>query len=319
MSKSKKIRLPKLPKFLQGKLNKSGATRGADDDDIYQNRVSRNGVVIILYDSYEKVKKDVLGGKFTEGYIVLINPKTYFTKNIKQILKNKKLILGENLLLFYDERKQWGGFNPKQKFNIPNSRKDPLGGKYVARIPATSAEDKINEGYSDKKMKGAGILVEEYANKDTIKNVKLQLELLFWYCYDSTKYMKEKMSCLDIKARKKYIKDACKAKKLDTSKLLTKLRLLNKNQQLICPLCFKRLSAKDFFKRLEQDMGRKVPDLTVTRINLFHLKPIKHGEYNHKPYNVGWGHHICNTVARDRGMHKALEWMKSILKRNKKL
>jgi hypothetical protein len=35
-------RLPKLPQLLDRKIYKTGQTRGADDDEIYQNRVSRS-------------------------------------------------------------------------------------------------------------------------------------------------------------------------------------------------------------------------------------------------------------------------------------
>ena len=42
-------RLPSLPSLLARKLYKTGQTRGADDDVIYQNRVGRNSTVLIPY------------------------------------------------------------------------------------------------------------------------------------------------------------------------------------------------------------------------------------------------------------------------------
>jgi len=33
----------------------------------------------------------------------------------------------------------------------------------------------------------------------------------------------------------------------------------------------------------------------------------------HKPYNLGWGHHFCNVVARDAGIMETLDWMKGVL------
>lgn len=35
-------KLPKLPELLERKISKTGQTRGADDDVIFQNRVSRS-------------------------------------------------------------------------------------------------------------------------------------------------------------------------------------------------------------------------------------------------------------------------------------
>ncbi|MEZ4211233.1 MAG: BstXI family restriction endonuclease [Candidatus Paceibacterota bacterium] len=42
---------------------------------------------------------------------------------------------------------------------------------------------------------------------------------------------------------------------------------------------------------MAQAEGREVPDLTVTEINLFHINELRYGVYNHKPYNLSWGHH----------------------------
>ena len=56
-----------------------------------------------------------------------------------------------------------------------------------------------------------------------------------------------------------------------------------------------------------------VPDLTVTEINLFHIRELRIGEFNHRPYNLGWGHHHCNVVCKDSGL--ACE--KNPIKKNK--
>jgi hypothetical protein len=68
---------------------------------------------------------------------------------------------------------------------------------------------------------------------------------------------------------------------------------------------------------MAQAEGREVPDLTVTEINIFHINELRYGVYNHKPYNLGWGHHHCNVVTRDVGISKTLEWMQQVLDRNK--
>jgi hypothetical protein len=44
-----KIRTPKLPSLLDRKIYKTGQTRGASDDEIFQNRVERNSTVLIPY------------------------------------------------------------------------------------------------------------------------------------------------------------------------------------------------------------------------------------------------------------------------------
>ena len=49
MPRRSKPGLPKLPQLLEQKLSKTGQTRGADDDVIFQNRVSRSNTVLIPF------------------------------------------------------------------------------------------------------------------------------------------------------------------------------------------------------------------------------------------------------------------------------
>src|SRR5208282_2137705 len=97
---------------------------------------------------------------------------------------------------------------------------------------------------------------------------------------------------------------------------LTKSRILNARGRNICPLCLEELSSQGFFSRMEQAEGRAVHDLTVTQLNLFHIDELRIGTLNHRPYNVGWGHHHCNVVVKDSGIHKTLKWMRAVLNRN---
>jgi hypothetical protein len=67
---------------------------------------------------------------------------------------------------------------------------------------------------------------------------------------------------------------------------------------------------------MEQAKGRAVPDLTVTEVNLFHIEELRTGIYNHRPYNLAWGHHHCNVVTKDAGIVDTLEWMQGVIRRN---
>ena len=80
---------------------------------------------------------------------------------------------------------------------------------------------------------------------------------------------------------------------------------------------FKRTFRNEFLNKVAQPEGREVPDLTVTQVNLFHINELKYGAFNHKPYNLGWGHHFCNVVVKDSGIYPTLEWMQSVLDANK--
>lgn len=320
---AKKIKLPKLPQLLDRKLYKTGQTRGADDDVIYQNRVARNSTVLIPYSSWSTSFSLPPGeDSFEKGFIVLISPTEYFSKStIEQVLKNNSLALGVNALVFYETREQWDKNNPvKLKWKPASNRTRPLGGQYLARIPATTATDggdKIIRGFSDTSGKGAGIRVYEYASANINNLCRLQLETLYWLCEDAeTVASQNGMSATDAVQRKNIILSICSEKGLLDFERLIASRALNKKRKTICPLCLEELSGNGFFSRMQQAKGREVPDITVTEINLFHIEELRTGVYNHRPYNVGWGHHHCNVVTKDSGIQETLKWMNTVLKRN---
>ena len=309
-----------LPSKVKTKIYKTGQTRGADDDVIYQNRVSRSSTVLIPYDDFDMCKSaPTRKGVYENGYIVLIKPEDYFNSKTKACLKKKKLVLGENLLVFYETRSQWNNYPPLAGWTAASSRKTPLKGQYVARIPATTAEGegKIIEGYSTTAMKGAGIRVYEYADSDIINKCKLQLEYLFWSCYDIESFITaEGLSLSDVKQHILELTGSLKAQNLlDTARLMAN-RIIDKDGYTICPFCLKRMSASSFCTKIQQAEGRAVPDLTVTEASLFHIKELRTGEFNHQPYNLGWGHHHCNVIVKDSGIEPTLHWLKHVLERN---
>lgn len=311
---------PKLPGLLHSKIYKTGQTRGADDDQIYQNRVGRNSTVLIPFSVYLKFNR-FADFNFENGFIVMIRPSDYFNEWVQRGLETIGLHLGVNALIFYELREDWLRWNPHNNgFTIPVSRKAPLNGQFVARIAnTTSATDaRINEGYASTGLKGAGIRLYEYGSLATIRACRTQLEAAFWLCIDSVEAMVEAgMALAEASERSVYAKaEADKAGLLDYDKL-NENRIVNASHELTCPLCLDHLSARGFVSRLTQAEGRERHDLTVTEVNLFHIRELAFGVFNHKPYNLGWGHHHCNVVCKDSGIEATLLWMESVLERNK--
>jgi hypothetical protein len=124
------------------------------------------------------------------------------------------------------------------------------------------------------------------------------------------------MSEENMKKRKDYIISKSDKLKLLDFKALRDSRVIDKKNNSVCPLCLKEISSDGFFTKVKQAEGREVHDLTVTNINLFHVNELKYGVYNHKPYNVGWGHHHCNVVAKDSGISDTLNWLNELIQRN---
>lgn len=68
-------KLARLPSLLDRKIYKTGQTRGADDDEIYQNRVGRNSTILIPYSQFPKFLNDTIYRMdYENGYIVLLTP-----------------------------------------------------------------------------------------------------------------------------------------------------------------------------------------------------------------------------------------------------
>jgi hypothetical protein len=316
--------LPKLPQLLDRKIYKTGQTRGADDDEIYQNRVSRTSTVLIPYPVWtQHFTQEKAAGMFEKGYIVLVPPVDYFDHlhSSPVELAAHGLTLGHNALVFYETRKQWNAHDPAALgWEAARSRLSPLQGQYVARISATTAADngaKIIHGFDTNSNKGAGIRAYEYASEKEIGDCRFQLEALFWLCKDSDAVaIANGMTEENARLRKAEILRACETLNLLDRDRLLGVRIINGRGLTVCPLCLEELSSNGFFSRMEQAAGREVLDLTITQINLFHIEELRYGTFNHRPYNLGWGHHHCNVVVKDAGILQTLGWMNDVLQRN---
>lgn len=314
--------LPKLPTFLNRKIYKTGQTRGADDDEIYQNRVSRTSTVLIphaVWDRYFAPPAEPY--PFERGFIVLVSPNELFAQHDPVgWLELSGLGLGTNCLVFYETRTQWNTNNPDElKWTPALNRISPLGGQYIARISATtsSAGEKINRAFISTANKGAGIRVYEYSSEKTIAECRWQLEALFWLCYDAEQIAEANgMTKTASIERKAAILNICSTTDLLDLEKLSHYRIINKAGRTVCPLCLEELSSQGFFSRMEQAEGRAVLDLTITQLNLFHIAELRMGLFNHRPYNLGWGHHHCNVVVKDAGILETLQWMDNVLRRN---
>jgi hypothetical protein len=316
-------RIPRLPTLLERKIYKTGQTRGADDDVIFQNRVSRTSTVLIPFLLWDQASSPPPGeSEFENGFIAVISPLHYFGKpNIDKELAAKGLVLGRNALVFYQTRAEWLANPPEAIGWVQASRRTaPLGGQYIARIPATTASEdgeKIIRGFSTTANKGAGIRLYEYASGAVIERCRFQLEGLYWTCSDSLQVAQANgMTAADAQRRSKYALQRCEAGQLFDLQVLRDNRIVNSEGRTICPLCLLELSAQGFFTRVAQAEGREVNDLTITQLNLFHISELRYGAFNHRPYNLGWGHHHCNVVVKDSGISETVQWMHSVIERN---
>ena len=320
--------VPALPSLLKRKLYKTGQTRGADDDVIFQNRVLRNSTVLIMFRSWRAGVAPRPDGPYENGSIVLLSPPEFLSlgdtdQERKRVLRDMGIPLGTHSLVFYERRADWVLMDPDERgWCVATSRIAPLGGEYVARVASTTRgnDERLNRGFTTTDSKGAGVRVYEYASSGTIELCRAQLEAIFWHADDAVQACVEfGMGEADAFARMEHaIHVASELALLDRARLRD-IKALDAENHMICPLCKLELSARGFFTKVEQAEGREVHDLTVTSLNLFHIEELRVGLYNHRPYNIAWGCHHCNMVAKDAGIEETLDWMQGVLRRNNRI
>ena len=307
-----------LPTEIGTKLYKTGQTRGADDDQIYQNRVLRSSTVLIPFEQWRDGA--LFSVNFENGYIVLASPEQYYLDDPPNARPDLPagLEIGQNLLLFYETRTQLNKYSPDRLDLLPaTSRTAPLGGQYVARVANTTSQGQnaIREGFTSGTLKGAGIRVYEYASAAELEATRLQLAFLAWRT-PGIMELAAAVGTEDPLLCKELVDKACHEKGLAETARLQEARVLNADEVTICPLCLKPITAIELASREKQAEGRAVHDLTITAANLFHIKELRVGQYNHQRYNLGWGHYHCNTVARDWGVGPTIQWMREVVARN---
>ena len=312
-------RRPPLPSLVEEKLTKTRKTRGASPTSIYQNRVVRNGTVLIPFSHWFACPPPA-GETYERGAIALIDAGDYFRD--PDALARAGLTLGVDALVFYSQRADWLNHPPSARdWRTATSRTAPLGGQYVARVSGTrSSDDSIQEGFTSSNSRGAGIRVYEYASKATIERTRLQLEALLWHCYDTQEtFERQGVTAQQFAERAAWRRsaeeDSSNSDLLDLGKLRA-IRALDTDGHTICPLCLEKMSARHFTEKVQQAAGRERFDARLTEASLFHIAELRVGEFGHRPYNLGWGHHRCNVTAGDVGIQQTLQWMREVIARN---
>jgi len=300
-----------LPEEIKKKINKTKQTRGAQPYDRvpFQNRVNRTGIALVPYFFRKKLHPE----GFAEGSRIMIRPREYFEHaEVVRTDFDPNVKPGDNAFLYYDNRRDWREFPPPKEWVVCEDRTGT--GHYIARVPGTTACD---AGEAKEVVLGApqGIRFFEYASLKDVEYTIAQLAWLAWLTAGIDAVRTDKATGVP-NALVAFLE---KHKLADVNTFLTLGALIRRPDgelRAICPLCQLEIDADGLMSRVEQMEGREVVDLTITEINLFHLKELRPGEYNHRAYNLAWGHHHCNAVAGDSGVAATVNWMVGVVQRH---
>jgi len=336
-----------FPYTLKKKLTKT--REGRQSDPLYKRRNRRSYRVLMQYVTWKRLKEEDLLDRYKEGYVVVLKPNEYFNEygNKKDGLHDD-LKIGENAIIYYKRMSDLKKYEPKDEWNevLETSTKGPGGweGHYAINILNAKPQKKTaitKSGSSTvekkgKKQAGLGNYDYDYASEKTMENVCYQLAFLIWklpnikdhlldLAQDETEsYKKRKVELKRMKEKgyeayldicKNHVMEYCEENNLDNSDKLEEIGAYKKDgDRPCCPLCLEELRCEDFFKRIEQDEGRQIHNSTITNISLFHIKCLRPEKIRHKPYNLGWGHHHCNTIQGRKGIKETVESLKEIIK-----
>jgi len=370
-----------LPQKVTKRIRKT--KEGRQGNKIYNRRNRRDYRVLIQYNIWNSLidnpsKKEFLD-KFEEGYVVLVKPETYFGNNYpeKSDDLNEKFKLGHNGFIFYTLKEDYDDYTPLSEWeevfelnNKGNRDFNTWAGDYALNIKNGKKGNKIslicktNHSQGEKseikkimkerfnldsypKQCGLGNYDYDYANPETIEDVKYQMSYLLLnskskknesfpeYIYNNYDHVKNEKE--DTKTFKKHMKEdketyiknfeaefklfteECERRNLLDFDELYELGVWNKEtSEAICPLCKKPIYAEEFFEDVKQQEGREVDDNTQKSIVLMHVDALRPGKLNHRQYNLGWGHNYCNLIQGDKDISETIGAIEGILESNRK-
>lgn len=270
----------------------------------YQNHVNRNGKVIIPYEKLQEVNLS----NYKDGYVIRIFPSQYFfatgiTK--EEFIDNPSVVVGESAFLLYRTYDDFVSFPPLSDWQIRSILKydkakgdyclpsdDRRGnvkdcGHYLLRISNSGTNRKSNrfEGPAQ------GIFAPEYADANT--NFLCQA-VLAWLTINTEGSPYKKSDFAHLQAI------------LDRHGLLKSAHYeqdcIMQNGVTTCPLCQQPINHSELNELIAfedeeglENSAEQVGSTRSTKINLFHMVPLRYSSLENVPTQVSWGHATCNT------------------------
>ncbi len=145
----------------------------------------------------------------------------------------------------------------------------------------------------------------DYASKETEIAIEAQMTLMLLKSTDPEKLL---TTPNDLKEIKLEYTEYCNKKSLNDMERLIKLKILNEEFNLLCPICGRRIHADDLLGNCERNND----------VELLHLNPLESGKFNHAPYNLGLGCHMCNSFQGEYSISDTVEKARKIVQFHEK-
>ena len=85
--------------------------------------------------------------------------------------------------------------------------------------------------------------------------------------------------------------------------------MISSNGVAQCPFCCEELTYQDLIGQANQQVGRRLSSSNATALHLMHIEPLKMGSFNHKPYNLAFGHAKCNHAQGEDSISDSISFL----------
>lgn len=222
-----------------------------------------------------------------------------------------------------DKNNEFQGIKKKEHLESLKSKYRP----YENKIPDQAGLGNFDYDYCSKEEENRVILQLSYLLM-SVPGMDEQLITYYKEFKEEAKFQENTISLIDSEGSELYkekykevlqeLKMACEENGVLDFEKLKKVRAISQSDENlpICPLCLETLEASDFLEIADQVEGREEEDNTRSKIALMHIDALRPGEFNHKTYNLAWGHRMCNTIQEDMSLEETLTKIEKILENN---
>ena len=268
-----------------------------------QNKVSRASQVAIplnVYIQYPAVRTH----PYDAGFLVYVTPNEHFSGAVPATL-----VLGRDYIVLYTSDTEIHSFPPLNNWNIfqlVNASGQDVSawnsaaswkGEYYVRVKRASGLY-----YAGGTAKAIGIRQDEYCSRADQRYIVGQMSYLAWSIPGTrTKF--------GVNAIPQFIVDYLTAHNMLDLQRMRSVGMLNASDVAQCPFCREELSFQELINQAPQQVGRQLSSSNATALHLMHIDPLKMGLFNHRPYNLAFGHAKCNHAQGEDSITQSIDFL----------
>jgi len=268
-----------------------------------QNKVSRASKVAIPLELYLQ-DNTLLTRPYDGGCLVYLTP-AQFRSGVPT-----GLTLGRNSVVLYQRAHELDDYPPDSSWSIFELLDDQgfvvdkwgkavsWRGHYYVRIKRGSN----GWDYGGGQAKAIGIRQDEYCSRRDQRFIVGQIAYLAW----SIPGTRIRLNQPDAPA---YLVEYLKRHQMLDLDRMRGAGMLNSNGTAQCPFCRAPLSYEELIDQAPQQIGRQLASSNATALHMMHIEPLKMGQFNHRPYNLGLGHAKCNHAQGEDSIRRSVEFL----------